>query len=381
LAALDGLRVAELGHYIAGPNCTQALAVHGAEVVKVEPPQGDGGRMLSSIQAAHLDPPPMFGVYNRGKRGFRIDLKTSEGLAIVRSLVADADVLVESSTPGAMQRLGLASEQLLEEFPRLVYASVSGFGWSSAANRLRGVDLIVQAESGMMMVTGAVDGPPTKVGFTVVDAACGHALCHGILAALFQRERTGRGRWIRTSLYDMAINLQAAPVSEFGATGVQPQRFGNSAPHTSPADLFDCRDGQIIVAAYLQPHWRALLDIFENQALGDDPRFATPQKRGEHRAEVYGALAHYFCQETVVTWLERLRSRGILVAQVKGYEEVLADVETLSPGLVDVVGDHSTVRNPIEFVGLGQPASTPYKTVEPDQLAFGRQAFVTDGVG
>jgi crotonobetainyl-CoA:carnitine CoA-transferase CaiB-like acyl-CoA transferase len=364
---------------VAGPAAAAWLADYGAEVIKLEPPDGDGGRKLASASASGLDPSPIFGVYNTGKRGSRVDLKSAEGISTVRRLVEDIDVLVESSTPGAMDRLGLGPDELLAINPRLVYASVSGFGWTEVARGRRGVDQIVQAESGMMVLTGYADGPPTKVGFTVVDAACGHALCHGILAQLFQRERTGRGGWVRISLYDVAVNLQAGPIAEYVATGEQPGRLGNSAGHTSPADLFHCSDGDIIVAAYLQAHWLRLVDVLGDPALAMDERFLTPERRVNHRNEVNAALASHFSRDTCASWVDRLNDACILVALAKDYATVLTDATKISPGLVEQRDGRALIHNPVDMVGTPRTLTEAYVEVEVDQLCADRPKIDNHG--
>ena len=283
---LAGIRVLELAQMVAGPSAGLLLADYGADVIKVEPPHGDGSRQLRSIAAAGLPDSPVFVGYNRDKRLIRLDLRTEEGRARVLELADEADVVIEAARPGVMERLRLSADELLARNPRLVYASVSGFGRGPIGSRKGGVDIVVQAESGIISTTGYPDRPGTKIGFTAVDAACGHALCHGILAALFRRERTGRGDVVRLSLYDVALHLQTGPLTEYLMTGVQTPRAGNSAPLSAPADLLRCANGEIIVSAYLDPHWRAFTAAIGAPELADDPRFGDGADRARHRAEL-----------------------------------------------------------------------------------------------
>lgn len=366
---LEGIKVVDFSQMLAGPAAALWLADYGAEVVKIEPPEGDSGRALRSAAAAHLDPPPMFGAYNRNKTAARLDLKAEKDRAIAWRLIADADVILESGRPGVMEGLGFGCDDVRDRFPSIVFASVSGFGWGPEARRLRGVDLVIQAESGVMAITGHRDGPPTKVGFTVIDAACGHALCHGILAALFRRERTGVGSQVRISLYDVALNLQAAPLSEFLYTGTQPLRFGNSAAHTSPADMFNCADGPIILVAYLDAHWRKLLDILDDDSLRDDPRFADPQTRVIHRDLLTERLAAHLRERPAQEWIERLSAAGILVARVKDYHDVTTAAVTDESGILFEDGGFHAVRSPVQLIGTKTPVPAPLQYAEAADLA------------
>ncbi|MDT7578268.1 MAG: hypothetical protein QOH17_4601 [Pseudonocardiales bacterium] len=346
---LAGIKVLELAQMVAGPSAGLLLADYGADVIKVEPPQGDGGRQLRSLAAAGLPDSPVFVGYNRDKRLIRLDLRSAEGRARVLELVDEADVLIESSRPGVMERLGLGAEELLARSPRLVYASVSGFGRGPVGRRKGGVDITVQAESGIISTTGYPDRPPTKVGFTVVDAACGHALCHGILAALFRRERTGRGDVVRLSLYDVALHLQTGPLTEYLMTGRQTMRAGNSAPLTAPADLLHCADGDIIISAYLEPHWRAFAATIGAPELVDDPRFGSGVERAQHRAELVELIEEALAAGTVAEWVARLQDVGVLVAEVKDYAAVIADPLAAESGLLRGVGADHGVASPVRM--------------------------------
>jgi crotonobetainyl-CoA:carnitine CoA-transferase CaiB-like acyl-CoA transferase len=368
---LDGIKVLELAQMVAGPSAGLLLADYGADVIKVEPPQGDGGRQLRSLAAANLPDSPVFVGYNRDKRLIRLDLRSAEGHAKVLELVDEADVLIESSRPGVMERLGLSADELLARNPRLVYASVSGFGRGPIGSRKGGVDIVVQAESGIISTTGYPDRPPTKVGFTVVDAACGHALCHGILAALFRRERTGRGDVIRLSLYDVALHLQTGPLTEYLMTGQQTPRAGNSAPLTAPADLLRCADGDIIVSAYLDPHWRAFTAAIGAPELVEDPRFGSGVDRARHRGELVELIEKRLAGGTVAEWVERLQDVGVLVAEVKDHAAVAADPLAAESGLLRQVGDAHGVASPLRFERTVAHEPQPRQELETPEIRFG----------
>jgi crotonobetainyl-CoA:carnitine CoA-transferase CaiB-like acyl-CoA transferase len=269
-----------------------------------------------------------------------------------------------------MDRLGLGAQAVLAKHPAIVYASVSGFGWTPAGIDRRGVDLIVQAESGMMSVTGYPDGPPTKVGFTVVDAACGHALCHGILAALFRRTRTGRGAHVRISLHDVALNIQAGPLAEYMATRTLPVRAGNSAPHTAPSDLFECADGHVIVTAYLDPHWAKLVGLLASPELATDPRFATSSLRVKHRGELYRILSELLRAQPTAHWIAELSRAGLLIAKVRTYDEVVSSDITRESGLLLDLGGSYGVRSPVELVDTKPIEAHALRFTTPTHIKF-----------
>ncbi len=360
---LAGIRVLEFAQMVAAPSAALMLADYGADVVKVEPPEGDNARNLRSAAAAELPVSPIFLAYNRGKRLLRLDLREAGQLAIAKRLVAAADVLIEASRPGAMERLGLGPDAALALNPRLIYGSVSGFGWTAGVRDKRGVDLIVQAESGIMAVTGPRD-TPMKVGFTAVDAASGHAFCHALLAALFKRERSGRGEVVRVSLYDVALHLQSGPLVEYLMTGVQLPRSGNSAPLGSPADLLRCGDGAIVIAAYLPSHWLAMVKVLGAESLADDPRFATATDRINHRAALIEILETCLASDSAAAWETRLAAAGLLVGQVKDYAAVTRSPYTLEAHSIAPAGTSYGVHNPALFASQPRGELAPYRECE-----------------
>jgi crotonobetainyl-CoA:carnitine CoA-transferase CaiB-like acyl-CoA transferase len=368
---LAGIRVLDFSQMIAGPAASLWLADYGAEVLKVEPPSGDGGRALRSAAAVGIEPAPLFAAYNRDKTAIRLDLRDAADRTRAWELLAQADVVLESSLPGAMERLGFGADAVRERFPRIVYASVSGFGAGPLGRDRRGVDLIVQAESGMMSLTGYPGGTPTKVGFTVVDAACGHALCHGILAALFRRERTGAGGTVRISLLDVALNIQGGPLGEYLQTGVQPPLAGNSAPHTAPADVYETADGHVVMAAYLDPHWRRLVEVLDDASLAADPQFATPGDRVAHRSALTDLLAVHFRRRTTAEWLAALGAAGVLCAAVNDLAAVVAHPLVAESGLLIDEGGVHGVRSPVRLSGCPPHRAEPMRTAEPDGVGFG----------
>jgi len=344
---LEGFRVLELAQMIAGPSAALLLADYGADVLKLEPPTGDTCRKLRSAAAVSLAESPVFVGYNRGKRIAQLDIRAEAGREHVLRLVEEADVFIESGRPGVMERLGLGADTLLACNPRLVYASVSGFGRGHIGAKLGGVDMIVQAESGMMSSTGYPGQPATKVGFTVVDAACGHALCHGILASLLRRERTGRGEVVRVSLYDVALHLQTGPIVEYLMTGVQSERSGNSAPLSAPADSFRCSDGEVVISAYIDAHWKKFVDLIDAPELLEDPRFLTGPLKVINRVQLTAAIETKLAARSATEWATLLKANGLLAGLVKDYAAVTTDKLTREVGAIESIGKDYGIRSPI----------------------------------
>ena len=348
-APLAGVKVIEFAQMIAAPSAGLLLRDYGAEVVKVEPPGGDGCRKLQSPASRKIGVTPIFDAYNRGKTLITLDLASDEGRSRAIELIADADVLIEASRPGAMDRLGLGAERLRGLFPRLIYASLSGFGNGAVGHSRGGVDIIVQAESGMMALTGQAGGAPTKIGFTVIDAACGHVLCHGILASLLNRERTGQGDHVQLSLFDVALHLQTGPLAEYLATGVQPERTGNGSALAAPADLYRCGAGEIVLSAYLEPHWKVLAELLGLAHLIEDSRFATAASRAANREVLRTLIEGSLSTRDARSWAALFREHRLLVGEVKTYSEVLEDPVTIEAGIVVNEDGVGGVFNPVRF--------------------------------
>jgi crotonobetainyl-CoA:carnitine CoA-transferase CaiB-like acyl-CoA transferase len=352
---LAGVRVVELAQMVAGPGAGLLLADYGADVIKVEPPGGDGARQLRSPTVPDSHPSPLFAAYNRSKSLVTADLHEESDKAAVLRLCEKADVVLTSSRPGAMERLGLGYDDLAARNPRLVYAAVTGFGHGPLGRARGGVDLLVQAESGLMSTTGEVGGRPLKVGFTVVDAAAAHALTHGVLAALLRRDRTGAGERIELSLYDVAVHLQTGPLSEYLDTGIQAPRMGNAAPLSAPADLFRCADRDLVISAYLPHHWQALLECLGMPELAKDERFATGQARARNRQLLYDLLAEVFVTRTADQWMARLTERGVLAAPVHDHAAVVANPLTMETRILVNCDAVKGVATPVGMAALPHP--------------------------
>jgi crotonobetainyl-CoA:carnitine CoA-transferase CaiB-like acyl-CoA transferase len=341
LAPLAGVRVLDLSHMLAAPLATMMLADLGAEVIKVESPAGDHTRTVGERGA-------MFLAANRSKRSIAVDLRTDRGRDVVLRLAARSDIVVEAFRPGVLDRLGLGVDALRAVNPLIILASLVGFGSEGPDSGRRGVDLVLQAESGIMSATGHPDGPPTKVGFQLVDAASGLAFAQAILAALLRRERFGVPSEVEVRLLDTALYLQAFQLTELSLTGTPLSRTGNSAPHAAPSDLVEAADGSLVVAAYFDEQWRSLCEVLALDWMLTDPRFATAAARLANRSEMLATLNARFATAPRAHWYERLNARGVLVGEVRSHAEILDwEQPRVNRAIVDACLDDGT---PVTFV-------------------------------
>lgn len=320
--ALAGIKVLDLSQGAAGPTCAMHLGDMGADVLKVEPPGGEWGRGLGppfvkGVAAAFLG-------MNRNKRSAVIDLKKKGGAEVVLRLAEHCDVALESFRPGVSDRLGIGFEAMSARNPRLIYAAISAFGQSGPWRDRPGVDGVAQAMGGIMSVTGTVDGPPVKVGVPAADMAGGVYASQGILAALFARERTGRGQRVDVSLLDSLLSFQVVPLSMYLASGQSPQRLGSAAPYAAPNEAFATRDGYVMVAAYTEKRWPALCSALGRPELATDPRFDTNDKRVRRRAELRDVLEPLFARCTTAEWVGVLDDADVLCGPLLAYPELVA---------------------------------------------------------
>ncbi|MBT2325239.1 CoA transferase [Variovorax paradoxus] len=326
---LQGIRVIELGNYIAGPGTAMALGDLGAEVVKIESLEGDAARTTGPFGMA------MLRAYNRSKKSIALDLRQPRGVEIARRLIAKADVLVQNLRPGAAQSLGLGADILRDAHPDLVYVSIAGFPASSPSRDRPGYDIAAQAESGLMSVTGEPDGLPQKVGATIIDVASTQVAAQAVLAALFRRARTGIGETIRVSLLEVALSLQLPNWSDYLVRGVEPTRSGDGQPLAAPAaDIFRTRDGMVVVSAYVPAHWARLCKTIGAPELANDPRFNTNELRVANRAAMKAAVAEKLARLGTVECVELLTSANIVVAVVRSYSSALASEDFRASGMV-----------------------------------------------
>lgn len=318
----------DLSRVLAGPLCTMILGDLGAEVIKVERPgTGDDTRQWGPPWAS--GPEGRESAYylctNRNKRSVALDLKDPAGQALVRRLAGEADVLVENFAPGTLERFGLGYEALAAENPALVLCSITGYGSDGPDAGRPGYDFAVQARSGLMSVTGEADGRPMKVGVALVDVLTGQNAAVGILAALRERDLTGRGQRVEVALMDSAVAALVNVAEAALVTGREAARYGNAHPTIVPYQAFDAADRMIAVAVGNDAQWRRLCEALGAPALAEDARLATNPGRVAHRDEVVAALAERFRALAAAEWLERLDAAGVPCAPVQSVAEALED--------------------------------------------------------
>ncbi|MBI2202750.1 MAG: CoA transferase [Candidatus Rokubacteria bacterium] len=348
MRALDGVVVLDLTRVLAGPYGTMLLGDMGATVVKIEPPWGDETRRTPPFKAGASVP---FELVNRNKDGVILDLDHRAGAAAFRRLAASADVVVENYRPGTMERLGLGWDTLRALNPRLVMASVSGFGQTGPYARRGGYDLVTQAMSGIMSVTGEAAGPPVKCGLPITDLCAGLFMVQGVLLALFHRTRTGEGQYVDTSLFEAGVALSVWQAAEYWGQGTVPGRLGSGHPLVAPYEALATRDEHIIVGAQTERLWPSFCEVIGRPDLADDPRFAGIAARVRHRAELRKELEQALATHEASYWLERLEQAGIPAAPILGYDAVYADPQALARGMVIASADGTTplVGNPLKM--------------------------------
>ncbi|HSF20344.1 MAG TPA: CoA transferase [Vicinamibacteria bacterium] len=316
---LSGLTVLDFSRILAGPYCTMLLGDLGAEVLKIEPPSGDDCR--------HWGPPFVGGesayflAVNRNKRSLCLDLKLEEGRALIHRLLPSADVLVENFRPGTMDRLGLGYDQLRDRHPGLVYCSISGFGQTGPLRERPGYDAVMQGEGGWMALTGEPDGMPMKVGVSLADIFTGMMASEGILAALFNRERTGRGERIDVALFDSVMATLCYQAQGYLMTGELPKRLGNRHSSLTPYETFPTADGHVIVGVGNDALWKRFCVALGCPEL-DVPELEKNASRVARREELAQRLESLFLSKTTDEWIDLIGRAGIPVGRVRNVAEV-----------------------------------------------------------
>ncbi|MDX6480962.1 MAG: hypothetical protein QOG85_1472 [Gaiellaceae bacterium] len=344
MSPLDGIRVVDVTASLAGPTCTQLLGALGAEVVKVEPPEGDHARAWGPPFVDGMG--ALFFAANAGKRSVVLDLR--EEREALLELVDAADVLVLSLRPGLADDLGLGADVLRARNPRLIHCTIGAYGRGGPLSNRPGYDPLMQAAAGIMSVTGEPDGEPVRVGVSLIDFATGQWAAIGILAALRERERTGAGCTIDTSLYESALYAMSSHIAAYAASGDVPGRHGSAFPLIAPYELFPTSDGALMIAAGSDALWERLRGAL---GLPDDQRFRTNPDRVAHRAELVEAIAEITRARTSAEWEERLTEAGVPVSPVRDVAEVLAHEQTQALGILQQLGGGTTVALPLRFDG------------------------------
>ena len=318
---LDSIKVVEFGNLIAGPYCTMLLADLGADVIKVEPASGDLARAFGPyVDGASY----YFAAINRGKRSIVVNPRAEDSKEWVRKLCLEADVIVHNLRHGAMERAGLAYEDLVDDNPGLVYAEVSAFGSSGPDAARAGIDIIFQGESGMMSISGEEGAPPAKTATTVGDYLAGTNAALAVSAALAGRATTGKGRKVEISLRDGLIAIQSTWNAMYFASGEQPGRIGTASWFTAPTETFTTSDGHFNLAIVSDRHFEILCDDL-GLDIASDSRFSTNEARVEHRQELNDIVKPLFASDTTQAWLDRLLALGLPAGKLMDIAEVFED--------------------------------------------------------
>ncbi|HSW17612.1 MAG TPA: CoA transferase [Ramlibacter sp.] len=350
--ALHGIRVLDFSQMLAGPLAAMLLGDYGADVIKIEPPEGDALRRTGETQLGGET--EYYLSANRNKRSLVVDLKSAAGLAIVRSLVLQADVLVENFRPGTADRLGIGYEAMRELNPRLVYCSLSGFGADSVHRDRAALDPVIQAMSGIMQLTGTPESGPLRTGFPVSDYVTPLLATSGILAALMARHTTGRGQRVDLTMLNATIFSMLPREGFYFATGKTPERNGNAHYQIAPYNTFQTADGrQVFLIGHNEKYWQALVQGLGEPGLAADARFATASLRNQHGVELYAQMGRIFATRGVADWTARLTEASALFSVVRTWDEVFQDPEVRRDMVREIphptAGQISVLANPVRL--------------------------------
>jgi crotonobetainyl-CoA:carnitine CoA-transferase CaiB-like acyl-CoA transferase len=350
MSPLDGITILDLTRVLSGPYCTMLLADMGARVIKIEQPRsGDDTRhwgppFLGSESAYFLS-------INRNKESVTLDFKQAEGRAILDRLIAKSDVLVENFRPGALARLGLDYPSLAPQHPRLIYCSVSGFGQTGPRHKEPGYDAVIQAEGGLMSITGSPETPPVRVGVAVADIVTGMFAAQGISMALYARERTGRGQLVDVSMLDTVAALLTYQAGIYFATDVPPVRLGNRHPTIVPYETFAASDGEFVLAVGNDDQWRRFCGV---AGLEEDERFATNRGRVTGYVELRPLVAARLRPHPRRYWIDKLTAAGVPCGSVRDLREVFSDPQLIARDMIvpmrhSAAGDIRVLGTPIKL--------------------------------
>src|SRR5438067_619824 len=346
--ALQGLKVIDLSRVLGGPYCAQMLADHGADVIKVEPPQGDETRLWG---------PPFdkdgisayFAGINRNKRTIALDLAKPDGRTVLLKLLEDADVLIENFKTGTMEKWGLGYDELAKKLPRLVHARVSGFGADGPLGGFPGYDAMIQASAGLVSVNGSPDGGPVRIGVPVVDLSTGMNACIGILMALYERNRSGKGQFVDATLYDSAIALHQPHAPNYFMAGMKPKLYGNSHGNLAPYANFPTKGRNIVIGAGNDAQFRKLVQMLGKPELADDPRFKTNKDRLAHKPDLEAELRALTKDRDGESFANELMQNGVPAGAVQEVPDVMENPTTRHRNMGREKDGHRSGGNPVKL--------------------------------
>lgn len=369
---LTDLRVVDLTRILAGPFATMMLGDMGAEVLKIERPgvgddaRGWGPPFVDGISTYFLS-------VNRNKRSVTLDLKSETGQELLWELVESADVLVSNFRVGVMESLGFGYEEVARRAPKCVYAVINGYGASGPRATKPAFDIAIQAESGLMDLTGFSDGRPTKVGISIADEIAGMYVVQGILLSLLERQRTDRGQLVEVALHDAMLSMFTFQAQRYLSAGERPERMGNRHPSIAPYETFEAADGMVVVAVGNEVHWRRFCEAIDRAHLVEHPDFLTNADRVANREQLERELSPVFQQRPVSYWEERLGDAGVPCGRVRAFKEVLDNERQADRDMiVNIGGDGLTgLGIPVKLsASPGKIRSRPPKLGEHTEAVF-----------
>jgi crotonobetainyl-CoA:carnitine CoA-transferase CaiB-like acyl-CoA transferase len=380
MTSLEGLTVLDFSRVLSGPYCTMQLADLGARAIKIETPvRGDDTRAWGPPFVQ--DESAYFLSINRNKESLALDLKHEAAPRIVRALLARADVVIENFRPGTMARLGLDAKTVTKSHPRVVYCSISGFGQTGPRHAEPGYDAMMQAEGGLMSITGDADGPPFRLGVAIADMATGLFAAQGVLAALYARERTGRGQYVDVAMLDSVAALLTYQAGIAFATGATPARMGNRHPSIAPYDTFTASDGDFVLSVGNDDQFRRLAELLQRPELAADPRFATNASRVMHYDALRSALQPLFASWTRDGLVRELTKAGVPSGAVRSVLETLADPQLHARDMI-VELPHATIGG-VRVLGnpLKMSDTPPAISSAPPTLGQHTRSILSNDVG
>ena len=364
---LEGIRVVDLTRILAGPYCTMMLGDMGAEIIKIENPDGGddtrgwGPPFLNGVSTYFIS-------INRNKKSLTLNLKDERGKELLRDLIRKSDVMVENFRPGALDKLGFSWEEIHRINPAMIFASLSGFGQTGPRKSEPGFDVVIQGEGGLMSITGEPDGPPNKFGASVADITAGMLAAQGILLSLYHREKTGVGQMVDVGMLDGQVALLTYHANGYFATGKLPPRRGNKHPSITPYETYSCKDGYFNLGVGNDSLWRKFCDAMGMGDIKEDPKFAVNKDRVDNRLELQEILDALFAEKTVGETLDALRGAGIPCGPINNLAQVLSEPQVLAREMVvdvdvPVAGPTKVTGVPIKLSETPGSVRTPPPTL------------------
>lgn len=364
---LEGIRVVDLTRILAGPYCTMMLGDMGAEVIKIEHPQGGddtrgwGPPFLNGVSTYFIS-------INRNKKSLTLNLKDERGKDLLRDLIRKGDVVVENFRPGTLDKLGFSWEEIHRINPAVIFASLSGFGQTGPRKNEPGFDVVIQGEGGIMSITGEPDGPPSKFGASIGDITAGMLAAQGVLLSLYHREKTGVGQMVDVGMLDGQVALLTYHANNYFGTGKLPPRRGNKHPSITPYETYKCKDGYFNLGVGNDSLWRRFCDAMELAEIKEDPKFAINKDRVDNRLELQEILDPFFAEKTVGETIETLRGAGIPCGPINNLEQVLNEPQILAREMVvdidvPIAGPTKVTGVPIKLSETPGAVRTPPPTL------------------